>query len=279
MRQRARSEFYQAIYINISKVIMSDPLTTLSSPAGARGTPGPGRRLLGLWPLAVIVLAIGAAYALGLHKYLSIDTLRDSRESLLSLVRERPFMAFAGFILVYAAATLLMIPGALWITIAGGLMFGLIPGTLATIAGATLGATSLFLIARTSLGSGLRERAGPFLKRLEAGFQQSALSYMFALRFLPVVPFPIANIAPAIFGAKLWQYVLTTALGIIPGVLAYTWLGAGLSQTFAAGGEPDLAGLVRNLLPALLALGVVSLIPVAFKALNRAHKSGSEGMQ
>jgi uncharacterized membrane protein YdjX (TVP38/TMEM64 family) len=233
-------------------------------------------RWLSLWPLAVIALAIGAAYALGLHKTLSIDTLRDSRQALQTLVAEKPLLAYGGFILIYAAATLLMIPGALWITIAGGLMFGLVNGTLATVAGATLGATSLFLIARTSLGKGLRDRAGPFLKKLEAGFQENALSYMLALRFLPVVPFPVANIAPAIFGAKLWQYILTTAFGIVPGVVAYTWLGAGLSDTFAAGGEPDFTSVVRSLLPAVLALAVVSLLPIGFKMLFKSRKGAAQ---
>jgi uncharacterized membrane protein YdjX (TVP38/TMEM64 family) len=238
---------------------MTDPVSPARKPF----------RLLSLWPLALIAVLLGTAFALGLHKYLTLEQLRASRESLLAFVAAKPLLAHGAFIGVYMLATLSMVPGALWITIAGGLMFGLVGGTLATIAGATMGATSLFLLARTTLGAGLRERAGPFLKRLEAGFQDSPLSYMFALRFLPVVPFPVANIAPALFGAKLWQYVLATSLGIVPGVLAYTWLGSGLADTFASGGTPDLGSIARNLVPALLALGAVSLIPVVYKAVTR----------
>ena len=169
--------------------------------------------------------------------------------------------------LIYAAATLFMIPGALWITIAGGFLFGLYGGTPATVAGATLGASLLFFAARTSVGAALRERAGPFVKKMERGFQEDALSYMFALRFLPIVPFPVANIAPAVLGAKYRDYAITTALGIIPGVIAYTWIGAGLGATFAAGEDPNIANIARNLVPAFAALGVVSLIPVAYKKL------------
>lgn len=218
-----------------------------------------------LWPVALIVVALAAAWASGVHRYLSLETLREQQDALRAFVAENTVLAFAIYIAVYATATILMLPGALWITIAGGFLFGLWGGTPATIVGATLGASILFLAAKTSVGSALRERAGPFVQKLEKGFQEDAVSYMFALRFLPIVPFPVANIAPALFGAKFRDYVLTTALGIIPGVIAYTWIGAGLGATFAAGREPDFASVARNLVPAVIALAVVSLLPVAYK--------------
>ncbi len=218
-----------------------------------------------LWPVALIVIALAAAWASGVHRYLSLDTLREQQDGLRAFVAENTVLAFAIYLAVYATATVLMLPGALWITIAGGFLFGLWGGTPATIVGATLGASILFLAAKTSVGSALRERAGPFVQKLEKGFQEDAVSYMFALRFLPIVPFPVANIAPAIFGARFRDYVITTALGIIPGVIAYTWIGAGLGATFAAGGEPDFASVARNLVPAVIALAIVSLLPVAYK--------------
>jgi len=218
-----------------------------------------------LWPVALIVLALAAAWASGVHRYLSLDTLREQQDALRAFVAENTVLAFAIYTAVYATATILMLPGALWITIAGGFLFGLWGGTPATIVGATLGASILFLAAKTSVGSALRERAGPFVQKLEKGFQEDAVSYMFALRFLPIVPFPVANIAPAIFGARFRDYAITTALGIVPGVIAYTWIGAGLGATFAAGGEPDFASVARNLVPAVIALAIVSLLPVAYK--------------
>ena len=106
------------------------------------------------------------------------------------------------------------------------------------------------------------------MKKMEAGFNENPFSYMFALRLLPVVPFPVANIAPALLGAKYREYAITTALGIVPGVIAYTWVGSGLGATFAAGEDPNLASVARNMLPALAALGLVSLIPVAYKKIT-----------
>ncbi|MCF6328966.1 MAG: VTT domain-containing protein [Henriciella sp.] len=229
----------------------------------------PGSLWLKLWPVYVILAGLIAAWRFGLFKFLSLDTLRDQQETLQAFVGENYVLAIVTYIAIYAAATLFMLPGALWITIAGGFMFGLAGGIPATIIGAPLGASLLFFTAKTSIGTALRERAGPFMKKMEAGFNENPFSCMFALRLLPVVPFPVANIAPALLGAKYRESLITTAVGIIPGVIAYTWLGAGLGATFAAGEEPNLAIIAKNMVPALAALGVVSLMPVAYKKLTR----------
>jgi len=215
-----------------------------------------------LWPVYVIVAGLLAAWQLGLFDYLSIDALKENQAALQDFVAAHIVAAFAIYIAVYALATLFMVPGALWLTIAGGLLFGLVGGTGATVAGATIGASLLFLAARTAIGGTLRERAGPFLRKMEAGFQESPRAYMFALRLLPIVPFPVANIGPALLGARYPDYALTTAIGILPGVLAYTWIGSGLGATFAQG---DINAAAANLFPALVALGVVSLIPLVWK--------------
>ncbi|MEM9841648.1 MAG: VTT domain-containing protein, partial [Pseudomonadota bacterium] len=221
-----------------------------------------------LWPVYLIAAVMIGAWQFGVFQYLSLETLREQQEVLQGFVANNLALAVAIFVLIYAAATLFMIPGALWITIAGGFLFGLIGGSLATIAGATLGASMLFFAAKTSIGSALRERAGPFMAKMESGFNENPFSYMFALRLLPVVPFPVANIAPALLDAKYREYVITTAIGIIPGVVAYTWVGSGLGATFAAGEDPNLAIIARNMLPALAALGVVALIPVIYKKIT-----------
>lgn len=218
-----------------------------------------------LWPVYLIVAGLTAGWQLGLFRYLSLDTLREQHEALRSFVEGNLLLAVAAYILIYALSTLFMVPGALWITIAGGFLFGLAGGSVATTVGATLGASLLFLAARTAFGGMLRERAGPFLRKMEAGFHQNPRAYMFALRFLPIVPFPVANIAPALLGARYPDYALTTAIGIIPGVVAYTWIGAGLGATFAAGENPDIASVAGNLVPAFAALAVVSLMPVVWK--------------
>ena len=226
-----------------------------------------GGRLLRYLPLLLIVAGLVAAFALGLHKYLSFEQLKAQRETLTALVAANPLLAVAGFIGLYGVCTMFMIPGS-WVTIAGGFLFGLVLGSVASVVGATIGASILFLAARTSLGEVLRRRAGPFLKKLEDGFARDAFSYMFTLRFLPVVPFAVSNIAPALLGAKFRDFFITTFLGIIPGTIAYTLIGSGLGAAFDSGREPDIAGFVRPLLPAFFALAAISLLPVVIKRLR-----------
>ena len=228
--------------------------------------PSPSRPLwLRLWPLYLIAGGLIAAWALGLFDYLSLETLRQQQASLRAFVEDNLILAIAAYIGVYTATTVFMIPGALWITITGGFLFGLAGGTIATVIGATLGASLLFLAAKTSLGGFVRKVARGYADKVRSEFQDSPMAYMFAMRFIPALPFPVANILPAILGAKYRDYAVTTALGIIPGVIAYTWVGAGLGATFARGEDPDLASVFQNLLPAAIALGVVSLLPVAWK--------------
>ncbi len=218
-----------------------------------------------LWPLYVIAAGLGAAWYAGLFDLLSLETLRAQQETLSAFVANNLLLAIAAYLAVYALATLFMLPGALWITIAGGLLFGLAGGTAATVIGATLGASALFFAAKTSLGETLRNRAGPFLRRMERGFRENEVSYMFAMRLFPVVPFPVSNIAPALLGARYHNYLVTTALGIIPGAAAYTWIGASLGASLDPDETQSLFGVVQNFVPAFVALAVVSLLPVAYK--------------
>jgi uncharacterized membrane protein YdjX (TVP38/TMEM64 family) len=232
-------------------------------------TAPPRRPLARFLPLLLIVAGIVAVFATGLHRSLSFEVLKAQRDALQAFVAAQPLLAAAMFVGAYIAFTALMIPGALWLTIGGGFLFGLPLGVALTVLGATTGATLLFIAARTALGDVLRRRAGPFLKRLEAGFAESPFSYMLTLRFLPVVPFPVANIAPALLGAKLRDFVVATALGIVPGVVAYAWIGSGLGAAFDAGTEPNVTGFARQLLPAFLALALVSLAPAVVKRFRR----------
>ena len=229
-----------------------------------------GRLALG----AVLALALFAAWRFGVFDYLNFETLRAQRQTLTTFVAANQILAFAAFIAIYVVVTTLALPGAFWITILGGYLFGLIGGAVATTIGATLGATALFVIARYLLADTLRARAGPFLKKLEAGFEQNAISYLLTLRLVPVVPFFIANVAPAFLGARLSNFVWTTAIGIIPGVIAYTWIGAGLGAAFDAGEAPDIAAFARELAPAFVALAALAIAPAIYSRFKRPKAAG-----
>ena len=234
-------------------------------------------------PLAVLVLAIVTAYSLGLHRYLTLDTVATNRDELLRFVNGNLAVAMLIFMVAYAAAVALSLPGALLLTIVGGFLFGWLLGGTMTVVAATAGAVVVFLIARTSLGETLAGRAGPWMDRLRNGFRENAFSYLLFLRLVPVFPFWLVNIAPALAGVPLPVYVITTFIGIIPGTFAFAILGSGLDsiiaaqkQTFdqcvaARGADQcefslDASALVTpQLLAAFVALGFVALIPVAVR--------------
>jgi uncharacterized membrane protein YdjX (TVP38/TMEM64 family) len=218
--------------------------------------------------VAGLVLALSQ----GWHNYLGLESLAENAAWLDQRVRDNFLMVFGLYVLVYAAATAFMVPGSA-LTIAGGFLFGLAAGTPATVIGATLGASILFFASKTSIGSVLRDIAGPFLEKMRAGFNESPLSYMFALRLIPLFPFAAVNIAPGLLGARYRDYFIATFLGIIPGTLAYTWIGAAVRGTLLSGGTPDIGAIASNFVPAFIALGVVALIPAAYKKLF-ARKAG-----
>ncbi len=227
---------------------------------------GGGSWIKRLLPLIVLALAIGAVFASGLHNYLTFDALKEHRETLLSFVAANPLLAPLIFVVIYALATALSVPGGVILTIAGGFMFGTWLGGLYVVIGATIGATGIFLIAKTALGNTLRDKAGPWLSKMEAGFKENALSYLLVLRLIPLFPFWLVNLVPAFLGVPLGTYVFGTFVGIIPGSLVFASVGNGLGAVFDAGETPDLGIIFEPaILGPILALSVLALVPVLYK--------------
>ncbi|MEL6317488.1 MAG: TVP38/TMEM64 family protein [Pseudomonadota bacterium] len=226
----------------------------------------PRTRRFGWAPIAAI--ALGAA--LGVVFFgdaLSFETLRENREALTAWRDENLAAAALVFGGLYVLVVAFSIPGAVWMTLTGGFLFGLALGGPLIVLSATLGACLIFLAARTSLGEGLRARAGPWLDKLERGFRDNEISYLLILRLVPAVPFFVANLAPALLGVRFVNFAWTTLVGIIPGTLVYTWIGAGLGAVIDAGGEPDLGIIFRlEVLGPLLGLAALAALPIAIKA-------------
>ncbi|MFC5036733.1 TVP38/TMEM64 family protein [Tianweitania sediminis] len=221
-------------------------------------------------PLVVVVAGLATAYALGWQRYLDFDVLVDSREALGTWVAAHPLLAPILFFFTYAAAVALSFPAASILSIFGGFLFGWLLGGVLVAAAATLGATLVFLAAKSALGGSLRRQVKGRAENLAQGFEQNAFGYLLALRLAPVFPFFIINIAPALFDVGLRVFVTATAIGILPGVFAYTYLGAGLEDAIAqaqrAGTSLEPKDLVTpELTLAFGLLAVVALVPVLFK--------------
>jgi uncharacterized membrane protein YdjX (TVP38/TMEM64 family) len=264
-------------------------LSIKSQPNGAQGvTPWLKR----LWPLIALIAATALVVTMGWHRYLSLEVLAENRETLRAYIAANMLLSLLAFVALYAAVVALSLPGGAVLTLAGGFLFGWLVGGVASIVGATIGASVVFLIARSALGEILAARAGPWLARFRQGFQDDAFSYLLFLRLVPIFPFWLVNLAPALLGVGFATYVATTFLGIIPGAFAYSLAGSGLDSVIRAqqaahqsclakmgpGGQESCpytldpgALLTPELIAGLVALGLVALIPVAVKWLRRAR--------
>ncbi|MCC5974831.1 MAG: TVP38/TMEM64 family protein [Rubellimicrobium sp.] len=198
--------------------------------------------------------------------------LRDNREAMLAFRDANLLIAISVFMAGYVLVAALSVPGATFVTLTGGFLFGVFPGVLFNVTAATLGATILFLAARTSLGDRLAARMDASegkVRKLKEGIDENQWSMLFVMRLLPVVPFFIANLVPAVVGVSLLRFAVSTFFGIMPGALVFTSVGAGLGEVIAAGESPDLGVIFSPpvLLP-LLGLAALSLLPVLAKALR-----------
>ena len=239
--------------------------------------PGGNKGGLGRWlPLAVIAAGAGIGYWL-FGDYLSFETLRENREALIAWRDDNYVLAVLTYMAIYIAVVAFSLPGAAVMTLTGGFLFGLVPGTIFTVTAATIGATCIFLAARTSLGATLKEKAGPWMAKFEKGFQENEISFLFLLRLVPAVPFFIANLLPAFFGVKLVTYVWTTFLGIAPGSAVYTSVGTGLGEIFASGEEISLNIFADpKVWGPFVGLIALALLPIVIKAIRGKPVAGEE---
>lgn len=238
-----------------------------------------------LWkylPLAFLLIGVGIAFVMGLHRTLSFETFLHHQGRVRDLVAQNHTAMLGLYVLIYVAAVTLSLPVSAFLTAIGGYLFGWLLGGAAASLSSTLGATSLFLIARTSLGSPLQKRAESRILALAAGFRRQAFSYLLSLRLMPAIPFWLTNLAAALFGMRLRSYILATWLGMLPICFAFAFAGSGLDEVVArheevrqqclavGGGNCAIAFsagslLTPDLLIALSALGILALAPAAVR--------------
>lgn len=240
-------------------------------------------------PPLLIAGAMAFAFMQGWHHQVTLDNIVAQRDRFHHFLAEHVTLSVLAYMAIYALAVALSLPCGLILTAAGGLLFGWLIGALAAVVAATTGATIVFLIARTAVGDSLSRRSGPWLAKLSEGFQKDALSYMLFLRLVPAFPFWFVNLAPAVLGVPLKTFVIGTFLGIIPATLAFASAGAGLDSVILAA-KNDLAAcvalegldrcklqinassfLTRELIQALVLVGLVALIPVVLKKWRKSH--------
>ena len=229
---------------------------------------------------AIPVLAILVVATIGfftLRDYISFEALRDNREALIAF-RDANYLGTALiFMVIYVCIVGFSLPGATIATLTGGFLFGVFPGALFNVVAATTGATLIFLAAKWGFGERLAakmEASDGAVKRIKDGIDENQWSVLFLMRLVPAVPFFVANLIPALVGVSLWRFVVTTFLGIIPGGVVYTSVGAGLGEVFERGETPNLGIIFEpQILFPILGLSGLAALPIVIKAFR---KKGTE---
>lgn len=228
-----------------------------------------GSRALKLALVALFAGVVVAFFALGGHRYLSLDAIKANRDALLAFTQQHFAASLAIAFVVYVAVTAFSLPGGLVMSLTVGFLFGRWVGTALVVAAATIGATLVFVAARYVFADAARKRLGALGERINAGFTENAFSYLLFLRLVPLFPFFLVNLAPAFTSIPLPTYVLATFVGIVPGTFVFVNLGQTLGRI------ESLQGLVSaETLGAFALLGVFALVPVAIRRF-RARKTAT----
>ncbi|MFE1601901.1 TVP38/TMEM64 family protein [Methylobacterium sp. ID0610] len=250
----------------------------------------PWRRWLRVLPLVALVLVSIGLVAGGAAQWFSLDRLLASRAWALGVVEEDRLRAMALASGLYIGIVVVSVPVSVFMTMLCGFLFGTVPGALLAISSSTTGAVIVFSIGRTAAGEWLLRNTGKRLNRLAAGFRRDAFSYVLFLRLLPLFPFWMTNLGPAIFGVPLRTFALATLIGISPGGFIYAATGARIEAVVAAHQDARAACLAAagtdceralslrsvitpELVATLVALGALALLPVVVRRLRRSPKA------
>jgi len=211
--------------------------------------------------LAAVAAVVVAARMLPLAVWLEAFNQRVVGLGLLGMVL---------FALIYAVATVLMVPGSL-LTLAAGASFGLLPGFVAVLFGATLGAAGAFLVSRHLA----RKRVERWIQRkasfvaVDKAVAREGWKIVFLTRLSPVFPFNLQNYAYGLTSVSFWQYVLASWIGMIPGTFLYVYLGIlGRRGLEAASGSG-----VENYRLALQAVGLLATLGVTILITRTAKRA------
>jgi uncharacterized membrane protein YdjX (TVP38/TMEM64 family) len=229
-------------------------------------------------PVSLVLICLAAAYYFGLTQYLQFDTFKTYHYLLLQWRDQHYTLSILLYCLIYIICTAISIPGGLIFTLAGGFLFGLVTGTICVILSATVGATLIFLAVKYAfsnwLSSWLTHKSAPWVKRMAVGFKRNEFSYLLFLRLIPLFPFWIVNIVPALLNVRIKTFISATFIGIIPGTFIYISVGNGLNKIFEAGGTPDFSIIFTPaVLFPLLGLAGLSLLPVLYRLYTKRHSA------
>jgi uncharacterized membrane protein YdjX (TVP38/TMEM64 family) len=216
-------------------------------------------RLIRLLPL-IIILILGVVLYQNFAEYFTLENLQNNKETIFEYKNNYAFLSALAFIAFYAMATLLSLPFGTVLAIFGGYLFGTFWGLIIVTIAATIGATGIFLISKYSLKGAIPKHMNKIYTKVQHNFEENEISYLLFLRLVPLFPFAVVNILPALFKVPTRIYILTTFFGIIPGTFAHTYLGNAFEEV------NSLSRIISaKTISAFVLLGLLALVPILVK--------------
>ena len=212
------------------------------------------------------IMIIGPLLILTMFKdVFTYEVLLENKELLLSWVGQRLVLAALIFCLFYIVIVAFSAPFATILTVSGGFMFGPILGSVFSVISASLGAICLFLIIKSKFGSYFEHKIKDHksLNNVRVGIEKNMWSYLLLIRLVPIIPFWIANIAPALLDVRVLIYGITTVVGILPATIFYSFIGSTI-HTSVSGTSLDLSvySKIQFIIPVsgLILLAIIPLL-------------------
>ena len=184
----------------------------------------------------MIVVVVGAFFAFGGHRYLTLEQLRAQQNAAQQVFQTHPWQTALAYFAVYVAVTGLSLPGAAVLTLFGGAVFGLLWGTVIVSFASSLGATLAFVVSRFLLRDWVQGRFGDKLKPINDGVAREGAFYLFALRLVPAFPFFVINLVMGLTPIRTWTFYWVSQVGMLAGTLVYVYAGTQLAEFRLSGG-------------------------------------------
>lgn len=214
--------------------------------------------------LCILIVLIIALHTSGISTHLSITSIKNNFELLVHYKEHYYSTSVTLFILTYIISTALFLPSAATLAFVSGLLFNSTWGTIYSIIGGTLGAIVAFLLVRFILGSWLQARYAQKLQKFNSAFHERGAYYLTSLRLMSIMPFFVVNILAGLTEMRIFTFIWTTIVGILPGSFLFAYAGGQLQRAQHIGDSI----LNPNIITFFFLLTIITLLPMVSKKLS-----------
>lgn len=217
--------------------------------------------------VAVIAVIVIAFFAFDLGRFFNPDFLKQQQQNISNFYAENPWQTISIYFLVYVAMATLSLPGAVWITLIGGAIFGTLTASVIVSFASSVGATLAFLVARFLLRDWVQDRFGNRLETINQGMAKDGAFYLFTLRMIPIIPFWLINLLMGLTKIKTWVFYVVSQIGMLTATVIYVNAGSQLAKI------DSLSGILSpGLLISLSLIGIFPLLAKKIVAILKARK-------